>query len=266
MQDIAGLRAVLKNKAQLNKIYSYYQEENKLTHKLIKIHDYIKSPKPDGYRSIHLIFQYKSKIKNKEKAAEYNGLNIELQLRTQLQHLWATAVETSGILLDHGFKFGRGDEKWRDFFALISSAFAHIEGSPPVEAYNKLSKEETYQEIAQSEKKYKFLEKLQGVSFAIQLPGTLKKKHYQLITLNITHKTVEIKSYSEEQSAEAIEEYARLEKYASEGTGDKIEPVLVSVGSLEAIQKAYPNYFLDIRLFIEKVQKIIKEAQAIKKK
>jgi hypothetical protein len=104
------------------------------------------------------------------------------------------------------------------------------------------------------------------ISFAIQLPRTLRKKYYQLITLNITNKTVEIKSYSEEQSAEAIEEYARLEKYASEGTGDKIEPALVSVGSLEAIQKAYPNYFLDIRLFIEKVQKIIKEARVIKKK
>ncbi|MBR7037302.1 hypothetical protein IKI14_05690 [bacterium] len=27
-------------------------------------------------------------------APEYNGLQIEIQLRTELEHLWATAVET----------------------------------------------------------------------------------------------------------------------------------------------------------------------------
>ncbi|MBQ7074393.1 hypothetical protein IJM86_05100 [bacterium] len=36
--------------------------------------------------------------------SEYNGLQIEIQIRTELQHIRATAVETVGIILQKALK------------------------------------------------------------------------------------------------------------------------------------------------------------------
>jgi hypothetical protein len=51
--------------------------------------NYIEKPKPDGYRGVHLIIKYRSTAKR-----EYKDQNIEVQIRSRLQHAWATAVET----------------------------------------------------------------------------------------------------------------------------------------------------------------------------
>ncbi len=46
-------------------------------------------------------------------------LLIELQLRTRLQHEWATAVETMGTFLQSSLKSSQGPEEWLDFFSLF---------------------------------------------------------------------------------------------------------------------------------------------------
>lgn len=58
--------------------------------KLRKVFDYIKSPKEDGYRSLHLVFACNNG------AGGIARFNLELQLRTRLQHDWSTALETAG--------------------------------------------------------------------------------------------------------------------------------------------------------------------------
>ena len=87
--------------------------------------DYIEKPKDDGYRSLHQVFKYKSTI-----APELNGLFIELQIRTKLQHSWATAVETLGLVEKSSFKTGEGAEEFKRFFKLASVLFAHHESQP----------------------------------------------------------------------------------------------------------------------------------------
>nr|WP_321319234.1 RelA/SpoT domain-containing protein [uncultured Campylobacter sp.] len=79
MQDIAGLRAVFKNK---NDLYAFLTavkkayKSKKAVLQIIRENDYIKDPKQDGYRSFHLVFEYQGK-------KEYiKGYKIELQLRT----------------------------------------------------------------------------------------------------------------------------------------------------------------------------------------
>ena len=88
--------------------------------------DYIKIPKQSGYRGIDLIFRYKNKNN-----PSYDGLRIEMQIRTKLQHLWATAVEVMGTLRGEKLKSGMGDEKWQYFFSIVSSYFAYKEIEPP---------------------------------------------------------------------------------------------------------------------------------------
>ena len=130
MQDIAGIRAVLPTVKQSEKLAKEYLNSS-LLHELIDQKNYIDVPRDeDGYRSIHLIYRYKNK-----KNPDYDGLRLELQIRSRLQHIWATAVETMGTFLGQALKSRQGDQKWLDFFAITSSAFAHIERRPTTTAF-----------------------------------------------------------------------------------------------------------------------------------
>jgi len=42
--------------------------------------------------------------------------------------------------------------------------------------------------------------------------------------------------------------------------GEPIEAVLVAAGPVEALKKAYPNYFLDTHEFIRQIEHVIQEA------
>ena len=120
MQDIGGVRVIFKNPKILHK----FMANTKLgEHRLIKTNDYITNPKQDGYRGIHLVYEYT----NHNKSSQYNGLKIEVQVRTQLQHEWATAVEALGISTHQHLKLGSGNEKWRLFFELSSTVLAFTE-------------------------------------------------------------------------------------------------------------------------------------------
>ena len=89
MQDIGGCRAVLSNVVLAKKLYNEYYLKGDLKHKKVGVKDYISKPKKDGYRSIHVIYKFNS---DKGKRI-YNGLLIEIQIRSKIQHQWATAVE-----------------------------------------------------------------------------------------------------------------------------------------------------------------------------
>lgn len=256
MQDIGGLRAVLRTLKEVKQLEGIYRDQTRFSHELVKIYDYIERPKSDGYRGIHLIYKYKN---NQSLASStYNGLMLELQLRTYQEHLWATAVETMGTFLGQALKARQGDKKWLDFFALTSSAFAYQEGTPLVPGYKKWSKEKTFERVAQSEKKLNVLETLGGLSLAgnaIQTNTEGLGWFYHLIILNSENHTVQVASYPKAALAQASADYASAEAQADNGA--KIEPVLVAAGSLDNLKRAYPNYFLDAREFITKVRGII---------
>lgn len=93
MQDIGGLRTVVSSIARVSKLETEYRS-SKFKHVLVSSKDYISEPKEDGYRGIHLIYKYSN-----PRAPAYEGLSLELQMRTRLQHAWATAVETMGTFL-----------------------------------------------------------------------------------------------------------------------------------------------------------------------
>ena len=88
MQDVGGLRAIVTDIRQLNDLKKKYARL-RTKHSLERVHDYISETKESGYRGVHIIYKYHSPEK-----PQYDGLYVEIQLRTRLQHLWATAVET----------------------------------------------------------------------------------------------------------------------------------------------------------------------------
>src|SRR5271166_4137199 len=124
MQDLGGCRAIMASVNAVEQLYDLYhvgtgdlfESEGKL-----KCYDYIREPKSDGYRGIHVVGRYSARAQKNE---AWNGHRIEIQLRSQLQHAFATAVETVTTFTRLPLKFGAGPVEWRRFFTLMGSAFA----------------------------------------------------------------------------------------------------------------------------------------------
>lgn len=254
MQDIAGLRAIVGSVHKVRQLEALYQNSN-FNHEFVSSKDYIAYPKADGYRSVHMVFRYNSNI-----APEYNGLLLELQFRTKVQHAWATAVETMGTFLGQALKSGQGDLPWRKFFEVSSAALAVIEKSPPIPGYESHSREEIFRLVAEMDDQLHVLSKLEGFSIAA---GSIREEKgagsYHLIILDSSQRTVSIKPFPKTQLEQANMEYALIEERAQ--NGEMVEAVLVSAGPIEALKKAYPNYFLDTHEFVLQISKVIDEAK-----
>lgn len=253
MQDIGGLRAVVGSVHQLQKLHHNYKE-SRFTHSLISEYDYVCNPKDSGYRSVHLIYKYKLKD-----PSPYDGLQLELQLRTKLQHAWATAVETVGTFLAHSLKSSEGPDVWLKFFSLAGSAFAHLEDSPLVPGYESLSKVETFSATTVESQRLGVRDMLVGYSSAVKaIPTGTSRGAYYLVELNLKgeQKSVSIIPFARDQLEKANIEYSKAEKRAADG--EDIQVVLVSAGSVESLRRAYPNYFLDTHDFLLQLKRIEK--------
>jgi len=258
MQDIGGLRAVVSDLKKVELLRKNYKN-SRFEHKLVGEKDYIQHPKNTGYRGIHLIYQYKNK-----RISTYDGLHLELQMRTKLQHSWATAVETMGTFLDHALKSSEGPEEWLSFFSLTASAFAHFEGCNPVPGYESLSEQETYESMIEAANTLDVINRLEAFRVAANsISNDRKSGSYHIVILDAKEKTVSIESFGRRKLDEANQRYSYYENKIKDG--DSIQVVLVATGSVESLRQAYPNYFLDTHEFISAVRKINAKIQNTKK-
>lgn len=90
LDDIAGVRVVC------NYIDDIYTVANLLTAqddvKLVKLKDYIQTPKPNGYRSLHLVIAIPVYLSEAKEL-----VHVEVQIRTIAMNFWAT--------LEHELKY-----------------------------------------------------------------------------------------------------------------------------------------------------------------
>jgi ppGpp synthetase/RelA/SpoT-type nucleotidyltranferase len=257
MQDLGGCRVVLSSVPAATKVLKDYLD-SEIKHPLAQCDDYIAEPKDSGYRGIHLIYRY-----NSDRKATYNSLKIEMQMRTHLQHAWATAVETVGTLQRQALKSSQGDADLLRFFALASSAFAFREGTHPIPG-TPGSHYEMVTELRELVKKLDLANRLGAYGQAMRLlanPQHAKgDSHYFLIELNPSQKSVEVTTFKLSESKQANAKYLEVEQKMKEAPGS--EAVLVSVESLDAVRRAYPNYFLDTHVFMNLVAQATKTIRA----
>jgi ppGpp synthetase/RelA/SpoT-type nucleotidyltranferase len=258
MQDIGGCRAVLNSINEVDRVVAVYEKnKNKNPHDrpvLVGSDDYIKNPKSDGYRSVHLIFKYQSESTAK---AAFIGQRIEIQIRSRLQHAWATAVEVSQTFTGQALKskIKSANQAWLRFFALMGSAIA-IREKRPLVPNTPQNKSEIVQELTALVEQEKIFECFAGWGQAIQHFENQSADAYQfLLVLDPTQKTLRITSYKLEELAEAQAQYLIAEKQFA--SNPLAQVVLVSVNSIDALRKAYPNYYGDTSAFIETVTKAI---------
>lgn len=249
MQDIGGLRAVVSSLGKMRSLEDNYRN-SRFNHELVASYDYVNNPKDSGYRSIHLVYRYKN-----PSVTDYNGLLIELQLRTRLQHTWATAVETMGTFLNYALKSSEGPDEWLDFFTLTGSAFACLEGTPPVPGYDDLDEKRIYKLVRERTRQLDIKEKLHTFSVAADAIYTDKKRgSYYLIVLHPKELRVSISTYTKRSLDLASRRYGEVEQQIAKG--EPVQAVLVSTGDLDNLKRAYPNFFLDTHEFINQLDLI----------
>ncbi len=254
MQDIAGLRAVVPKTAQLRGIRRVYETENRLSHVLKGVHDYVAAPKEDGYRSIHLVYQYLSTT-----APAYNGLHVELQLRTQLQHAWATAVETVDLFTGQAIKTGNPLPSWARFFKLASAAFAVMERTAVPAEFADLPPTEVVKLLRESEMTLNVAVRMRGFSVAADRIHQDERRNagYHLVVLDTQRRTLRIKSYARDELEPAMDAYADAERQVAAGA--PWDAVLVAGGGVNQLRRTYPNYFLDASMFVDRLERLCRK-------
>lgn len=88
--DAAGIRIICAYIDDVYEVVEMLKQFNNL--KVLKEKDYIKNPKPNGYRSYHIVFQVLLDI-----AGEEHLVNVEIQIRTIAMDFWSS--------LEHQMKY-----------------------------------------------------------------------------------------------------------------------------------------------------------------
>lgn len=254
MQDIGGLRVVVDSVQEADLIRSEIKKVERhggFKFRFANEKNYIEDPPESGYRSIHMVYKYNKNIPTEKQC------RVEIQIRTKLQHSWATAVEVLGTYLNQPLKQSLGDEEYLDIFKNISKLFISLE--------NKAIDYTLVKQVQEKIESVKLLDKLQNFSIAsrhISSNGNIQGQ-YLLLKMDLEQKTAEIAQYGKRRFEQANEDYLQMElKHWDNAT---IEVVLLSIQDIKKLKQSYPNYFMDTTDFIQNLNRLFKSVEIMQK-
>jgi ppGpp synthetase/RelA/SpoT-type nucleotidyltranferase len=248
MHDIAGCRAVVSDLQRVRRLYAALKQ-SRTRHKLQREYDYITQPKESGYRAIHLVYRYGGRKR------AYDGLLVEIQLRSRIQHSWATAVEVVDTFTRQSLKTSQGSAQWTAFFQATREAFAMLEGTA---TRTGRSWDEIQEEVIASASALHVEQTLRSFAVSTQyLPQERKLQSYEffLLELDASEPSVRIHPYRQAAFEAASKEYLRRERATREDETKDI--VLVAAASIRALKQAYRNYFADTDEFLRNLQGVL---------
>lgn len=266
MQDIGGCRAVVETLDEVYKLRDAYRRSKSL-HEFVAEDDYIHSPKVSGYRSLHLIYRFKSRSH-----PEYDKLLFEIQLRTKLQHAWATAVETVGAVIGQALKSSEGERNWLTYFQNAALALEFLEQPSAIPLTN-ISRGTVARSLADLSKTLQVSKKLTAYRNALKATEKLDAKSagYFLLVLLPDEPALQIIAFSKRNVDAAYREYERHERHLPRyprGAQLPLFPeladysgaqaVLVGADSFKSIRESYPNYYLDTDAFLENIERFVR--------
>jgi len=250
LQDLGGCRAILARISDVNALVGVLRDRSR--HELRDEDDYIRTPKKDGYRSYHLMFNFCGRGRTKA----FDGRRVEVQVRTRLQHSWATAVEAIGLLRGEDLKANKGNKDWLRLFLLMSAEFALAEGCP--EPPDVPPRNERVEEIKALDESLEATATLENMSYAVRWTDLAVSPRqaptYYLISYDNATREVEVRPYFAPRKAQL--QYESAEAIDNRTGGDTKNIVLVEADKLEAMKEAYPNYFGDVQLFKTQLRRI----------
>ena len=250
MQDVGGCRVVVANNKKVIKLSKLLAREGHIELK----NDYIQTPKEDGYRSIHLVGKY---LGNSSR-----NFPIEIQIRSTLQHVWATGVEMIDICTNQSLKSGLGTDSWEIFFIRLSEIFVEMEKIHFLDtlkmeqlllSFDAMMKHDVFggliRELVSLERSLQLQKKLGSFTKLIKFVDTVLEDKPNTLGYFLVKVDLEVGSvvaddfYGDDQINLANEKYVEIEKEI-EGNSSKIV-ALVSTQAVGGIKEAYPNYFAD---------------------
>lgn len=251
MQDIGGCRAIVSTVRDVERLNEHIQSSS-TRHKLHREYDYIKESKDTGYRGIHLTYKY-----NGEKD-EYKDYFVEIQLRSKVQHAWATAVEIVDTFTKQALKSSRGSADWLRFFQMAGAEFSLIERRPVGEHVQGV---DTKAELRRLTSELNVIPRLEA--FAVSASHIIQKRDnktdYFLLELTQSGNEIVVTQYKTSEFEKATGDYLRKEKEAKDNVAHDV--VLVAASSMHALHNAYPNYFADSKEFVKYIERALAPAK-----
>jgi ppGpp synthetase/RelA/SpoT-type nucleotidyltranferase len=239
MDDVAGCRLIFPSIEALHGFRSKLHQAkfNHIRKNEKKKYDYIEMPTDRGYRGIHDIFEYRAR---KGKSTKCDGLLIEIQYRTNVQHAWATAVEVVTQLTENEPKFDRGDRRYIRLFCLASEMLARAHEGMPSRMPG-IGDKELIEEFDKLNEEIRVMEMLIDLTIHEWIGNRMKSDH---IILQMT-KDKKLKLHQFDLELEASTKLLELEKEFPED-----DVVLVGAQTVEEVISAFRNYFNDVREFM----------------
>jgi len=266
MQDIGGCRVIVSSIKKLRQIERRLKKrsEFKIRSGQVKMKDYINNPKEDGYRSVHMIGEFSDGLGNKK--------YIEIQLRTVVQHYWATALEIVDLFTQQSLKTNQGEEVWKSFFRDAGALFEIIDN---IHLFSQLDHQRQFQKIyehiiqhpdkqvrkeilqccervVRSCRDLKIINKLEAYTGSLKVVDDRlndeRLRGYVLLEIDLKQKKVQTTVFDEENEQKAAVVYVAAEKHAAM-TEDAVVALVYS-NAVGGIRSAYPNYFADSSEFI----------------
>lgn len=254
MQDMGGCRAVVSSVEAVAELTAKFREIAPMLNQP-KEYNYIAVPKADGYRSVHFVVRYHPRSNSHQWLAPSLTRRIEIQIRSALQHKWATALETIDLFTEQTLKAGGGQYSWKRFLILTSSLFAMNEGCPVVPE-TVASSDELLQEIRGLWRGIRIRDQFDGWITATQtlIPLEHGTNSTYLIEVNIDRKETTYQAFTD--FGQALSAYAHAERKNSQIQGRTA--VLVSAVSVNQLRSAFPSYYGDTKAFLDEVEGLIK--------
>ena len=94
LQDIAGVRVICSYIRDIYTVYDLLTRQDDI--RVVRVRDYIKRPKPNGYRSLHLVVEVPVYL-----SEGCTRVPVEIQIRTIAMDFWAT--------LEHNLRYKSPD-------------------------------------------------------------------------------------------------------------------------------------------------------------
>ena len=240
IEDIAGCRCILKNNEQVYRLKEILKDELYIKSDR---NDYIANPKPDGYKSLHLIVQTKNRESNP----------IEIQLRCEKDHNWATLVEIVDQIYNTKIKELGNENELGRLLLLLSVEINSLKKDELVELIDLIIKKE-------------FVGKISSVFFNNSIKvrkqwSEINKKsgnNFYLIRVDKQNNSY-ISSFSSFNGAERI----YFQEFQANPSWNMVLTHIPDA-KFEQIAKAYSNYTLTYHDFMQdfssKLQELVKIA------
>ena len=238
--DIAGCRCILSNDEQVYRLLNKLRGNTQIFIK--KEIDYIKKPQAEGYRSIHLFVGL----------ANDDGKLVEVQLRNQEQHNWATLVEITDFVFETKLKEYKEPDDLLEFHRLLSISEQNLTPKEKKKIFDTIKKRNYINRINEV-----FVRNYIDVRKQWMQLQSYSKNSFYLIEARRNEST-QIDSFNSFIDAEN----AYFERF-QQNSNSNIVLTNIPQATYEQISVAYSNYMLSTHAFsddcLNRYQRQIKE-------